>query len=129
MQPRHALRASALALALITTTFGAPSLAQRSPHGARRPDTHACVHFTSQPGAGGRSIEFELDNQCSTAVEGVVSWRVACEGESSGAHQEHREPLQPGERRAFSASADACGARSFSIDDVHWSWRQQSGES
>src|SRR5450631_1609432 len=105
MPPRHALRASSLALALFTTATSTPSFAQHAPRSAPHRAPGSCVHFTHTAAPDGRSIEFQLENECAVAVEGLVSWRVTCG--DGGDDREHREGLRPGERRVFDATVDA----------------------
>ncbi len=124
MKHRTALRTLALGLALIGTTASHTSLAQRrGPRVARAPSSQ-CVRFSREAAADGRSITFEMSNECTIPVEATVSWSVVCGDSRDAGPVEHRESLQPGTRRVIAASAEACGARDFRIDGVRWSWRR-----
>lgn len=124
MNERRTLRAGAVALALLGTLLASASLhAQRPAAGAGRALQRSCVRFARAEGTDGRSVELSLDNRCPVAVEGVLTWRVAC-GTEEGAETVRREGLLPGERRTVVASADSCGARPYSIDHVGWSWHR-----
>ncbi|MEI8257893.1 MAG: hypothetical protein WCJ30_19630 [Deltaproteobacteria bacterium] len=124
MKHRTAMRALALGLVLIGTTAGHASFAQRRAHRAARAPSSQCVRFSREAAADGRTITFEIGNECTTAVEATVSWSLVCGASGNTGPEERRESLQPGTRRVISASTEACGERDYRIDGVRWSWRR-----
>ncbi len=124
MRHTNALKAVVLGAVLTSITATSPTLAQRAPRIARS-TPRTCVRFSQQSASDGRSITFELSNQCAAPVEATLSWSVACSESGDGRHVEHLELLTSGQHRVLVAGADSCGNGVWRIHDIRWSWRPQ----
>jgi hypothetical protein len=90
---------------------------------ARSESARACVTFSRAQSADGRTLTMTVDNRCTFEVESTISWRLVCGDSDLGTPVERTERLTAGQRRVIVASVDACGAGSFSIEGVRWTWR------
>lgn len=124
MKQRTTPRVLALGLALIGTTTSLATYAQHRPHRTSRAPSSQCVQFSRADADDGRSITFQLGNECPIAVEATVSWHLVCGSSSQAGPIERHESMTPGARRVITASTEACGDRDFRIEAVRWSWRR-----
>lgn len=123
MKPSLLVGAAIAGLLFANVAPTSSSHAQSRRSSARRATARDCVSFAQQRASDGRSITMSIDNRCAFEVESTVSWRLVCGDSDLGTPIERVERLTEGQRRVIVANVDACGASSFSIEGMQWSWR------
>lgn len=126
MKPSVLVGAAIAGFLLANVASGSSSHAQSRRPSARRETPRNCVSFAQQRAGDGRSITMSIDNRCAFEVESTVSWRLVCGETDLGTPVERTERLTAGQRRVIVANVDACGAGSYSIEGMRWSWRNPS---
>lgn len=123
MKPRNLLGAAIAGLLLANAAPATSSHAQSRRSGARRATSRECVSFAQERSNDGRSITMSIENRCGFEVESTVSWRLVCGESDLGTPVERVERLTDRQRRVIVANVDSCGANSYSIEGMRWSWR------
>jgi hypothetical protein len=82
-----------------------------------------CTAF-DQADKGDDKVEFTIRNTCSVPIDCAISWRLVCAPDSKSRRAVHagRAALKIGDTTSQSAeaSAAACGADSWALDNVVW---------
>lgn len=124
MKPRIVVGAAIAGILLANVAPASSSHAQsRRAHARRAPASRECVSFSQDRSSDGRSITMSIENRCGFEVESTVSWRLVCGDSDLGTPVERVERLTDRQRRVIVANVDSCGASSFSIEGMRWSWR------
>lgn len=123
MKPRNLLGAAIAGLLLANAAPATSSHAQSRRSSARRATSRECVSFAQERSNDGRSITMSIENRCGFEVESTVSWRLVCGESDLGTPVERVERLTDRQRRVIVANVDSCGANSYSIEGMRWSWR------
>ncbi|MFO0560920.1 MAG: hypothetical protein U0269_23075 [Polyangiales bacterium] len=126
MKPSTLVGAAFVGLLLANVAPGSSSHAQSRPRSERRANARNCVSFAQERASDGRSITVTVDNRCAFEVESTIAWRLFCGDNDLGTAVERTERLTARQRRVVVANVDACGASSFSIEGMRWSWRNPS---
>lgn len=123
MKPRILAGAALAGMLLANAAPASSSHAQSRRAAARRSHNRECVSFAQDRARDGRSITMSIENRCGFEVESTISWRLVCGDSDLGTPVERVERLTDRQRRVVVATVDSCGANSFSIEGMRWSWR------